>query len=314
MDLRRLHHVLLLAEELNFARAAERAHLSQSAFSRSIQTLETEIGLKLFDRGPRFVRPTSVGERMIERARRLLAGASDLVRELGQLKTSALGDVAVGVGPHVATSILPPVLSALHKQHPSIRVHVEISNWEILLQHLLAERVDFFLSDVRDLTESVDIEIHRVARHPGSLFCRPGHPLMKMNNPRLDDLRRYKFATVRQPEEVKRALRPMFGLRPGSELPVALECDNLVLLRDVAMHTDIVLSATHSAIRQELASGVLKEIHIAELMAVPPLHSEWGIVQLVGRTLSPAGDLLLGMLAKAAEADAAASVQFNRRP
>ena len=51
MDIRRLTHFIALAEEGRFAVAAERVHLSQAAFSRSIQALEQRMGLKLFDRG-----------------------------------------------------------------------------------------------------------------------------------------------------------------------------------------------------------------------------------------------------------------------
>ena len=50
MNLRRLNHVVALADTLHFARAAEAAHLSQPAFSRSIQAIESELGIRLFDR------------------------------------------------------------------------------------------------------------------------------------------------------------------------------------------------------------------------------------------------------------------------
>ena len=61
LNLRQLQHLLLLADELHFARASERAFLSQSAFSRSIQALEESVGLRLFDRDLRLVRPTPSG-------------------------------------------------------------------------------------------------------------------------------------------------------------------------------------------------------------------------------------------------------------
>src|SRR5205814_8278769 len=61
MDLRRFQHVVTLAEEGNFRRAAERVHLSQPAFSRSIQAAEGELGLPLFDRGATEARCTPAG-------------------------------------------------------------------------------------------------------------------------------------------------------------------------------------------------------------------------------------------------------------
>ena len=61
MDLRRLNHVVALADTLHFARAAEQVHLSQPAFSRSIQALEYDLFLRLFDRDTGDVRPTTSG-------------------------------------------------------------------------------------------------------------------------------------------------------------------------------------------------------------------------------------------------------------
>ena len=84
IDLRKLKHLVLLAEELNFSRAAEKAHLSQTAFSRSIQALEQECGLHLFDRGTRTVKITTSGQHLLAKARSLGAQASDLIRFLIQ--------------------------------------------------------------------------------------------------------------------------------------------------------------------------------------------------------------------------------------
>ena len=82
MDLRRLEHLLALAEERHFGRAADQVHLSQPAFSRSIQAVEAELELRLFDREIGDVRPTPAGQFVIERARRLLFDARCLARDV----------------------------------------------------------------------------------------------------------------------------------------------------------------------------------------------------------------------------------------
>ena len=109
MDLRHLHHLLLLADELNFSRAAERAHLTQSAFSRSIQAAEGLAGVKFFDRTQRSVKPTAVGARIIERGRRILAEAKDLDREIRFLEQGIAGHLRIGAGATVGGSVLTAI-------------------------------------------------------------------------------------------------------------------------------------------------------------------------------------------------------------
>ncbi|MGH8440901.1 MAG: helix-turn-helix domain-containing protein [Pseudomonas sp.] len=70
IDLKRIRHTVLLSEELHFSRAAERANLSQTAFSRSIQSLEADLGVRLFDRDTRSVMLTAAGREVSARAPR----------------------------------------------------------------------------------------------------------------------------------------------------------------------------------------------------------------------------------------------------
>ncbi len=72
MDLRRIRHFVVLAETLNFRRAAERLHMAQPPLTVSIQKLETELGTRLFDRGPGGVSLTPAGQAVLVEARKLL--------------------------------------------------------------------------------------------------------------------------------------------------------------------------------------------------------------------------------------------------
>src|SRR3569623_555404 len=107
MELRRLQHVVVLAEEGNFRRAAERVHLSQPAFSRSIQAAEAEVGLPLFDRGPVEARCTPAGKFFVERARALLLQNGRLDRDMSMFRDREGGEVTFGTGPFPAATLVP---------------------------------------------------------------------------------------------------------------------------------------------------------------------------------------------------------------
>src|SRR5262245_23923847 len=113
MDLRKLRHMLVLTEELNFVRAAARLHLTQPALSRSIRALEEELNCQLFDRDPQGVRVTPVGQQVATRARQLLLDAGSLQQEVDMLLRREFGNVRLGAGPLALASLLPSVLAEM---------------------------------------------------------------------------------------------------------------------------------------------------------------------------------------------------------
>ena len=89
MELRHLRYFVAVAEELNFTRAAERLHIAQPPLSRQIQQLEEEIGVLLFERGSRPLKPTEAGRFFHAHARQLLAQTAELAsmtQRVGQIE------------------------------------------------------------------------------------------------------------------------------------------------------------------------------------------------------------------------------------
>ncbi len=124
MDLHHLRTFLAVADCGGVARAAQRLNLSQPAASRQIQTLETELGLRLFDRVGRRVRLTFAGEDLIPRARRLLAEAQSLRERARALKSGASGQIRIGATPPMIEAVLAGFLSQWRRRYPGIDVNV----------------------------------------------------------------------------------------------------------------------------------------------------------------------------------------------
>jgi DNA-binding transcriptional LysR family regulator len=149
MDLRQLHHLIALAEEGRFARAAERVHLSHAAFSRSIKALEVRLGVQLFDRTPAGAHLTVAGQTVLMRARQLVFEDHCFERDVSLLRGGALGELNFGAGPIAAATLVPPLLAELRKEGPSVVVRMRSGNLASLLELLRAEEIDFFIADPR---------------------------------------------------------------------------------------------------------------------------------------------------------------------
>lgn len=283
MDLKRLGHLVALADERHFARAAERVHLSQPAFSRSIQSIERDVGLQLFDRETGDVKPTPAGLFLIERARRLLFDARSLQRDVALYRDQQLGDIAFGAGPIPAATIMPLAVSALRRQHPGVGLRLETSNWQLLYERLLAEDIEFFVADIRDLPADPRIEVSSIGRQPGHLFVRATHPLAGQRC-RFKQAWAFGMAANKLPLPVKALIGQLIGLPRGEDPVLALECDDMAMLRALGRSTDTVIAVSDAALRDELDAGVMVPLDVSDL---PPVHVEMGLVLLAHRTPSP---------------------------
>ena len=293
MDFRRLTHLVALADKRNFARAAEHVNLTQPALTRSIQAAEAEFGLRLFDRGSVAVTPTPAGEFVLERARRLVFDSRCLTRDVTLYRERVLGDTAFGVGPFPAATFMAPLLAELRREHPGVNLRVEVSNWELLMQRLVDEDIEFFVSDSRDLPRDPGVRIEPLRKEPGSFFVRAGHALATGRPVGLREVWSYGVASVRVPTGVRAALARLLRLEPGMQPPLAIECDDVEILKNAALASDTVLAAPDAAVAREIESGSLVALVVEGL---EPLFSEMGIVSLRGRTPSPMASVVIARM------------------
>jgi DNA-binding transcriptional LysR family regulator len=299
MDLRRWAHIVAVADCRSFIRAAEQVHLSQPALTRSIQAAEAELGLLLFDRRSNDVAATPAGEFVVARARQLVFDSRCVERDVDLYRDRRLGDVAFGVGPFPAATFLAPLLVGVQQQHPTIGVRVQVGNWQLLVERLLKEDIEFFVADTRDLPSNPLLQIRHLPPEPGGFYVRTAHPLPERRPVAVRQLWSYGVAAVRLPQEVRLTLAGLLGLE-SSAMSLALECDDVQVLKSTALACDLVLASPHRAVETEVAAKALRAVAVADL---PPLFSLPGLVTLRGRTPSPMAEHVISLLPSTPVAD-----------
>jgi LysR family transcriptional regulator, hydrogen peroxide-inducible genes activator len=142
MNLRDLKYLVALADTRHFGKAAERCFVSQPTLSAQIRKLEEYLGVPLVERQPRNVALTAAGEQVVERARRVIRDADDII-ELAQLSRDPLaGKLRIGLIPTIGPYLLPRVMLKLRKALPKLQVLLFEYQTRVLLQKLRAGEID----------------------------------------------------------------------------------------------------------------------------------------------------------------------------
>jgi DNA-binding transcriptional LysR family regulator len=296
MDLRQLRHVLALAEFRNYLRAAEALHISQSALSRSIQSLESTLGVTLFDRNKRKVEPTEFGRLLIEHARTLDLAARDLERDLALARGLDTGELRIGAGPYGGATLVGKAVGRLCAKHPNLRTTVVIGPWEEIPDRLRAREIDLMVADFRAIRGKDEFELTELASHPAVVVCRPGHPLLSEEWPGIEALFRYPLVGPRMPPEVVDAVLQFAPADARAALLrrgyLAVTCDSMPVLKTVVQNSDAVCLATVFMVADELRSGALVALPTVDFGR----RGAFGVAWLRGRTLSQPARAFLELL------------------
>jgi DNA-binding transcriptional LysR family regulator len=151
--------------------------LTQPALTRSLQSLERDLGARLFDRDRTRVEPTPVGERLIERARLLVSQARSIEQDLQQMLGLEVGLLRIGAGPYPADLSVGSALGRFVKSHPQVMVDLSVADWPALTRRILASEIELAVADVGLAGQDERLVVELLGQHQAYLFCRRGHPL-----------------------------------------------------------------------------------------------------------------------------------------
>jgi DNA-binding transcriptional LysR family regulator len=273
-----LRHLLALAETGSFSRAAERVHVTQSALSRSIQSLEEELGAALVDRVGRRAELTPVGREALDQARRLVLDAQDLQERARAVARGRLGTLRVGMGSGPAALLMGPLLLEVATTRPQWRVEVARGATELLVQRLRERTLDALVVDLRSLVPADDLQVELARELRGAFMVRRGHPLARRRRVRFPELQHYPLAGIPLSGEVSRALVDLYGAAAHPAQALSVRGEDVASLVEVAQRSDAVLLSIRAA-----GSGLV------EVPMDPPMtvSARLGLVTLARRTAPP---------------------------
>ncbi len=143
--LRQLGYLIALHEHRHFGHAAEASNVSQSTLSAAIRELETLLDAHLVERSRRAVHFTTLGEKVVERARGVLSGATGLTELVRAEREPLSGTLRLGVIPTIAPFLLPVTMAPLRRAWPKLKLRLVENFSHMICAGLEAGDLDLLL-------------------------------------------------------------------------------------------------------------------------------------------------------------------------
>ena len=280
----KIRHLVLidaLASAASIAQASERLHITQPVVTRSLQEIESLLGVALFERSSRGIAPTVFGVAFTDHARAVLAQLRVSAEHLAELADGTAGTVTVGT--HLAGSnlLLPLAIGRLKQSKPKVTVVVQEGNPGSLTADLLAGALDLVVGRLTSLDDTARLRQEPLYAEPVRLVARHGHRARAGTATKLADLLGYPWVVPVSETALRRELESAF-LREGLPLPAdRVECTHILTTRHLLLHSDAI-----GVLPGLIARG---EPGLAPLpVELPFVSSAVGITSAAGRTSSPA--------------------------
>ena len=183
-----MRYTVAIAEEKSFTRAAQRCFVVQSALSRQIKSLESELGVRLFARTSRKVEVTPAGEAFVEQARLCLRAAERAKVAAAAAHGEIRGSLTIGVIPTVTAVDVAAVLGAFHRRYPEVGVHVRTGGSDEFLHRIAAGELDVGLLGLAEGVTPRGVQTRELSRERLVAVLSEGHRLGGRRRLHLEDL------------------------------------------------------------------------------------------------------------------------------
>ncbi|WP_119155267.1 transcriptional regulator CynR [Caldimonas tepidiphila] len=244
MELRHLRYFIALAGTLNFTRAAERVHVSQSTLSHQIKQLEDELGVRLFDRIGKRVVLTESGDEFLEYARRALREIDQGLGALKQLVPNASGELRIGATHSFNLGFIPDCIATFHQRHPDVKVVVEELAADLIAARLQDSSLDLGIAYRPATSESLQFE--PLYNEEMVLVVRQDHPLARRKRVRMVELHRLPLVLL-PPSFATRQLLDECFRACGAEPLVVAEMNTLGPMMSLVAKTGLACIVTPNA-------------------------------------------------------------------
>jgi LysR family nitrogen assimilation transcriptional regulator len=289
MEIRQLRTFVDIAANGSYARTSAIAGIAQSALSRQMSALERGIGGRLFHRTGRGVVLTELGERMLPRARALVADADAWQDDARHQRTQPHGEVTLGVVPVASRGLIASLAAELHRLYPGIRLRALEAYSGQVEEWLAAGRIEIAIYNRYRRGRVANAE--PLARADVHLIVRRDHPMARRRELAVRAFAEIPLAMPVRPNNLTSVLTGLAAAQ-HFELDIRLEAGSTPLIRDVMLASGLATISPRHVFSREIASGELVAIPIVRpkilqttSMSLSSHHPPSGAAEIVARLI-----------------------------
>jgi LysR family transcriptional regulator, cyn operon transcriptional activator len=261
MEMSQLRTFRAVAETLNFTRAAERLHLTQSAVSHQIKAFEEELGEPLFIRAKRGVKLSQAGKIALEYVERILDDAEALRERLSGRERPQVGRVRVAAATQAFVHLFAPLFESFMDSHPGIDLAFRTSvSTEQTVADILNGAADVGFASLA--VYSPNLQVIKLFEDELTLIVGSEHRLARKRVATVDDIQGEKLILFERGASIRRATDHFFdqvGVRPD----LALESNDTYFIKLMVERGVGVSLLPAWAVRDEVAAKRLAQLPIA---------------------------------------------------
>ena len=217
ISLRHFRFFVAVAESGQVSKAAAALFTSQPAVTEAIKTLETDIGVKLFNRSPRGVTLTYEGAIFLQHAQSVLAAAADAMLAPQQVRHDMTGEFTLACTHTVAGYFVTPLLTRFRRIFPSIKINLVERDRPEIERRIVSGEVDIAVCLLSPLQNLDQLETELLVSSKRRLWLPANHPLLERKRVTLRDIQSepYVMLTIDDAERTTRSYFEGAGCQPN---------------------------------------------------------------------------------------------------
>jgi DNA-binding transcriptional LysR family regulator len=275
MDSRQLRFFRAILDAGSLGKAAEQLNMSQPALTKNLRRLEDELGLKLFDRNSRGVRPTEYGRCLSAHARAVSVDLEQALHEINALKSGTRGAVVIGAPPLLASQMLVMPIIQLNKEFPGVQVRV-LTQSRDFISGLLNGDYHFLINLLRG-KRPPDIRQELLFDDRLVLIARRDHPLRRMAVSSVRDLQPFSWVLPDRDNPHWGNIELFFESEAMPVPQSAVATNSVSVIRSVVLNSDYIGIVAATALPQSdfTRNGELIVINTNSVTMRRPIGIMW---------------------------------------